>query len=688
MIEDSLQRSRNGLQQTFASIVRLRGWALAGLGIAIAALGQALTTRTVPDRLGWLTFLADDIDKIFVRADSVSAAAVLLVAGALLFAFAAGDRASAEASGFIFAPLRWAAGLRSREGAIVSGLSVVGLALFAFIIVRLATQPYQHWVAILLPAALVLMALPFFWRDRVQGRLRVNLARPMLAEGGFLAAVIGVFMALNIIDLTSWKYAAVGDEYDAFLYAKGIADGNLLNPFSQRAGVEGIQPVLSSMVDAAFLKAFGGDLFAWKLRLVVTAAASFVPFYLLVRELFSRRVATVALALFASSHYLFAYVHHPLYVDALLPTTLALWLLVLGLRRDSTLALFASGAAAGLGFYTFYPGRTVVVIMALYLLTFGRRSIRPATVLPLGLGFVALVGPLFAVDGWYVIDKMFGVSAIAYDEGIVGPRITRFVHNVARTAMAFNYSESAVHYVSGSLLDPVTAVLYALGIGVVLTRLRHPAFRLVLVWWFVSLAVTGFTNPYPTVAITRLHYVIPVAALLAALAFDQSLGPVMERLRRPGVRVAVATVALGLFMVPVLYLNLHRFWYETPHEQGTPTPEAVAVRAYFSDECRDNPQGVTVIAYVPGALLQLVFDAYQLGDRAPDIFNFPDALVALDAKEAEGATLKDGCFVLIPHHDAPDLWQEVRDRIQGMYPQKEVTTVTDLAPRNQVLLFH
>lgn len=662
--------------------------ALAGTAIAIAALGQALTTRTVPDSLDWLTFLAGSIDTMFGRPESVSAGAVLLVAGAVLYALAAADRQASDASAFSFAPLRWAADLRSREGAIVLGLSAVGIGLFAFIIVGLATQPYQHWLAILFPVALVLMAVPFFWRDRNQGSLRVRLSQPMLAEAGFLVVVIGAFIALNIMDLTSWKYAAVGDEYDGFRYAKRIAAGNIINPFSQRMGVEGIRPVLGSMVDAAFLKAFGGDLFAWKVRLVVLAAASFVPFYLLVRELFSCRVAIAATALFASSHYLFAYVHHPTYIDALLPTTLALWLLVLGLRRNSTLVLFASGAAAGLGFYTFYAGRAAVVVIALYLLTFGRRSLRPTTVLPLGLGFIALVAPMFAVDGWYVVDRMFESSTVAYPEEIVGPRATRFLQNIVKSLLAFNYSESTRHYVSGSLLDPVTAVLYVLGLGLLLTRLRHPAFRLVLIWWLVALAATGFTNPYKGVAISRLHYVIPVAALLAALAFDQGLRPTIDRLRRPAVRVAVAGVALGLLMVPVLYLNLHRFWYETPHEKGAPSAAAVAVRAFFSDECRDNPQGVTVVSHSPTALLLLVFWAYQLGDREPELLNYPDALAALDAKQAGAATLKDGCFIVLSEGGNPELPKTVIARIQALYPQKRLSIVTDLAERHKVSLIH
>jgi hypothetical protein len=62
-------------------------------------------------------------------------------------------------------------------------------------------------------------------------------------------------------------------------------------------------------------------------------AATLIPFFLLLRELFSWRVAAFSTALLAASHYLIAFSHTGFNnLDALLPTTLAMYLLVLGLR--------------------------------------------------------------------------------------------------------------------------------------------------------------------------------------------------------------------------------------------------------------------------------------------------------------------------------------------------------------------
>ena len=74
----------------------------------------------------------------------------------------------------------------------------------------------------------------------------------------------------------------------------------------------------------------------------------------------------------------------------------------------------------------YYTGRVIVVIIAIYLLTFGRRMLRPNVILPLAAAFTIVVGPMFAVNGWYVIHAMLGQSAIEYSSTIVGSRTTRF----------------------------------------------------------------------------------------------------------------------------------------------------------------------------------------------------------------------------------------------------------------------
>jgi hypothetical protein len=365
-----------------------------------------------------------------------------------------------------------------------------------------------------------------------------------------------------------------------------------------------------------------------------------------------------------------------------------MWLLVLGLRKNSTLALFASGAAAGMGFYSYYTGRVIVVVIAVYLLTFGRRMLRPNVILPLAMGFVVVVGPMFAVSKWNVIHTMLGQSAIDYSSTIVGSRTTRVLHNIVLSLVSFNYSGFGRHYVWGSLLDPISAVLYVLGLGLAISKVRNPAYRLLVVWWGVGLAACGFTNPYPGVAITRLFFLLLPIAGLCALAVDKAL-QIADRLwRPPALRTGLASVVLVGVAVPVLALNLHRFWVETPTRYGTPTVEAVAVRAMFSDACRDHLPSVTIIAINPGALLPRIFEAYDLGYRTPTLYSYEQALAAFPAGGERPVGLNDDCIIFIGHHDKKDLQTQVLSRLKVLYADKQWDDVTDYSGLRPLTLIH
>lgn len=688
---------------------------LGALGIVLATLGQAVTTRTVPSALSWLVFFDGRLRSTYgVAAESVAAAVILLAVGALLFALASRKSASDEETP-PFEPLAKGWHPTSRGDYIVVAMFGFGVALFTAIIIRLLDGHYSHGLALLFLLSVLLLATPFLRRDRQQRvRFQPRLSPVMAAEAGFLAVVIAGFVFLNVHDLTNWRFSAIGDEYIWYYEAKAIADGADFNPFSQ-AGPRQAFPVGTSALHAVTLKIFGGDIFAWKVHLVAVAAASFVPLYLLVRDLFSRRAAIFAIVILASSHYLFAYVHHPPYIIELLPSVTALWLLTLGLRRNSTLALFGSGVAAGFGFYVWPAARIAIVIMAIYMLTFGRKSIRLATVLPIAVSFVAMVGPLFAVERWNAVASMPGGTALGYGSAsVVGDRLDRIGFNIVRSIMAFNFNPNPFHYVSGSLLDPVSAVLFVLGIGLALSKIRHPAFRLLVVWWVVALAAAGFTNPYGRTAITRLHFVLPVAAALGGLAVDQALHLLHNLRPNVAIRTVLAAAALGVLIPLLLFLNLQRFWSETP-QSGPTTVATVAVRAVFSSMCQDRLPDVTVVARQPGALLAGVLGSYQLGEktptllpyqdgidlsalipnpfdsqrprpRPPPLVPYKDALAVFRSEALARGHIPDGCIIVTRENDP--LAETALARLRSRYPDKQQIVLTDHTGSREVTVLY
>ncbi|HZP57386.1 MAG TPA: glycosyltransferase family 39 protein [Dehalococcoidia bacterium] len=672
---------------------RLQSWAAPALAIVLTIVagglawgGQALTTRKLPESLSALDLLQGWFGVYFNRRE-ISAAFILLCAGGLILGAVSAWRDATPKAEPLLRPvraLRFAAAL----DAIVLMASAVGIALWALFLWVLYDDRYTHWLNIVLALAIALMLLPLARHDLEGRRPRIRWSWWVVAHVAFAAVIAGAFIYLNARDLRSWKYAAVGDEYNSYNYALAIMKGGAFNPWSHR-GADQLAAVLGSASQALVMKLGDGDNFAWKLWDIVVTALALIPFYFLIRELFHTRLAVLATIFFASSHYLFGYAHHGLYLDGLLPTMLGLWLLVLGLKHDSTVALFVAGLALGIGFYTFESGRAAVIVVAAWMLTFGWRVFRPSVFVPLAAGFIILALPLFAADGpRHVIDQMFGQSAVKYSSTITGDRIERFKTNVQFSVVSFNYSNAGRHYVWGSLADPVTAALFVLGLGVAAFRIKQAAYRLLVIWYVIELGFGGFSNPYPMPPISRLQAVVPPLAALAAVGVEALLAPFAWRSPARALiddrrwQFGLGAVAVGALAPLVLYLNLYRFWYEMPHKFGEPTNETAVVRAY-QEHCEGRP--TTIIAKDPLALLQKVFASYHATPEPVYVY-YPAAAGAIGNPAAKDFGDPE-CVIVQPGAPEPAQQQAVLDGIPKRWPQFQGTTVTDISKQRQAYLF-
>jgi 4-amino-4-deoxy-L-arabinose transferase-like glycosyltransferase len=182
---------------------------------------------------------------------------------------------------------------------------------------------------------------------------------------------------------------------------------------------------------------------------------------------------------------------------------------VLGQRRKSRLLLYASGIAAGLGFYTFFSARATLLILLLFVLTQRHRWEKLRRLWPLALGAAATITPLLVATGGSVITAM--TSQAGAEQGSL---LERRVSNLWIDGLAFHFSSWTSHWVSGPLLDPISGVLLAFGIAVALVGIRLESMRLLLIWAAIALLVTGILSPYDHPTVTRLHYCLPPLALL------------------------------------------------------------------------------------------------------------------------------------------------------------------------------
>jgi 4-amino-4-deoxy-L-arabinose transferase-like glycosyltransferase len=615
---------------TLRTFARQTAWLLVALGIGLAVAGQAATSRNLDSHLHLLAGAVRRMHVLVVygaHPRTVVFSGILLLLGGVLFAI--GTRGDARDGDTVFdgtAPAVHWTGWRAPATVIAALLLAAGALVSAYVNIKLLRGDYAPSLVwwFLLSIALV---------DRAIRMSPWSPARPLSFwprpwEWAVVGAAVAYFVIVNLHDLNSWRYAAIGDEYAFFSFAKAMQNQTLQpNVFSQ-FGVYIQRPVGTSGLQAASMAVFGADSYGWRMATPIALAATIPALYILARELFDRAVAVYATLMFAVSHYLLSY-SHTVYdnVFAILPFTWSLALAVIGLRRSSPAWLYAAGVVAGLGFYTFPTARMAPIVLFLFLVTLGRRAWHPAILLPIGLGLLVTVLPLFASDGLDAISASRDRTVFGFtpDHEAVGIRI---LQNLPRSSLVWSYNPNAGHFVSGSLFDPVSAVLLALGLGYGLARIRQQAYRLLAIWLGVTVLFAGVFSPYDRAPYDRLHLLLPVVSIYAALALD-ALVRLGSRVV-PGRRgmVMYAGVAAFIVLAPVLaYLNLYRFFIDSPKVVPS-TEERIALGGLESSACR-GAASTLIIIREPRPLLDPALDTYGF-DRSIQTRSVADAAAARD----------------------------------------------------------
>ena len=550
----------------------------------------------------------------------------------------------------------------------------LGLLLWLVLLLRLVNGSESAWDLVLWLSSALLLTIPFVSRLRVHRRLSRELRTDILV----LSALVGIFLALNIRDLDDWYYSAIGDEYAFYLSARAILDDGLSRPFSQ-SGVYGFHPVLNSAYQAASMAVFGQDNLGWRLASVLSVAVTIPGIYVIGRLLGDRRVAAIAALLFVFSHYMFAYAHTGYNIaHALAPTVWAMAFLFLGLRRQSALLLMVAGLVAGLGLYTHYSARVALVVMAVFAVAHPQLRVRLLGLWPVAVGFVLAAAPIFAVSRGEVVSRMLEQVPGGYSSDVTGPVGERLLANLSKTLLAFNYNPDMFHYVSGPLLDPVTAVLAVLGVGLALGRVRRPHYRFLLVWAIAAMAVTGLLSPYSQVAISRLVFVVPPLALLAGFAGSYLWESVVTALPNSSKRWVGAGLVAMLALV-VLTLNVKQFWSDTPKVFHL-TQEAVAMGAMRSGACGGDMAATIVVAKATEPLLRPALIAYSSHGTLPRLIDHGDLgtgeALALDAARCV-------IFVHPEERAAQEALKELGRRYTGWRP----VSFSDRAGKGTVTIF-
>jgi DNA-binding beta-propeller fold protein YncE/4-amino-4-deoxy-L-arabinose transferase-like glycosyltransferase len=341
---------------------------------------------------------------------------------------------------------------------------------------------------------------------------------------------------------------------------------------------------------ALSFKLIGVSVLAMRLVTAVLGVLTILAFYFLFRQLFGPGLGLVGAYLIATSrwHINFSRV---VFDAVLLPLLAALsfYFLFKGLHSRRRTDFLWGGLALGLGLHTYASFRLIPFVIVLFLLYkaltergFVRRS---------GLGvaiFVLASFMVFAPLGQYALNNWKGFSLRTKEASILTkrdqPDLAKALWNNTRAhLLMFNYrgDRNGRHNLPGEpMLDFVTAVLFATGLGYGLYRWREPR-----CFFFLTCLVVLLLGGILSVDFEAPQALRAIGTLLAACFFACLT---LERLwvgcqRSFGARAKLPALA---FIVPLLvysgWANFHTYFYRQARDfavwNAFSTPETLTAR--------------------------------------------------------------------------------------------------------------
>ena len=553
--------------------------------------------------------------------------------------------------------------LPMRSAPLRVGSALIGGVALALLSARMLAGQTAGWNLLLWFAALGAFLALFASRPRLPRRI----SRERWLDILIVLAMTALFVGLNARDLNHWYFSAIGDEYAHFTLARTVAQEGIQRPFSQE-GVYNHHPYMVSIYQSVFMRLFEVNNFWWRFTSVLSGALAIPGMYIAGYMLGGRRAAIAAAALLAFSHYMFAFSHGGFaHLDSLQVTAWAVALLLLGMRRNSRMLLYAAGVAAGYGLYTHYSGRIAGPVVLLFALT----VVQPRdwrSLWPLALGIATAAMPTFLLERDELFTRMLGQVVGGYDESISGAAGERIVNNIVNNGAAFSHNPLSHTYVAGGLLDPISAYIAALGIGFAIGRIGAPSARLLLIWFAVAFTVVGVLNPHSSVAITRMYSVLPPLLLMGGMLAARLLDGLLPLGKDGAVyraRLLQTAGVMALVGALILALNIRQFAFETPKVYHT-TQEALAMGALQTHPAcvGGRLEDAVMVAENTESLLRFVLEARYPNRALPLRI---DHRHILDGTAA--AVESPSCVIYL--HPGQDAAQAFKADMERRYPSGE-----------------
>ena len=289
-----------------------------------------------------------------------------------------------------------------------------------------------------------------------------------------------------------------------------------------------------------FLNFFGVNPFSLRLIAAIGGSIAIPAVYLLARQVSGHRIAMIAASLLLMSH---TQIHFSrtvavAYIQGTWLIPLELYFLLSGIMKKSSWRAALGGMILAIHFSVYLDAQIMTALILVYLLiafVFLRSWLKPALqqVAVFWTGFAVMILPEFAYVWEHPAeffnrlskDGMFQTGWLAQEMANTHSTIFEILaQRIVHTFLSLIYYPSFDFYgTSSPVLSLLTAILFLLGLGIMLRKTRLPGFLLLNgYFWSGILSVAIFSLP-ASADTYRVLIVLPVALIMAAVGLDSLL---------------------------------------------------------------------------------------------------------------------------------------------------------------------
>lgn len=525
------------------------------------------------------------------------------------------------AVGKVRRPRRW--------GALALAGPVLGAVLLAAALYLFAGDPRLHGRAWLLYLAAVAAATTPALALKPEKRSVPAIGR---AEAVALALILAAGLAFRLNLIGSVPYGVWFDEAQNAIIATQI----LHDPTFRPVFVSGLSqmPALPFYYFAGFVALLGPGVLAVRLAATSAGIAAIVICWLLGRELFGRGTGLAAAALLAVSRWHVDFSRFGMtmvFLSVFLPLTLLLY--VRGQRQRSPRYAVLAGLSLGFGLQFYYAMAAVPILLAVDLI---RRMVggRHAALRVLGLFGLTIAATVVAYapvlqyglrhPGEY--GERFRTASILPPGALrklpsfllkLSPERDQVVEALERSTLEhlgmfhLRGDANGRHNLPGApMLDPLSGLLFAVGLLWCLARIRETR-SMMLLLWFAAMLVCGILSlGFEAPQGARSFGLTPLLALMGALPLVQ-VGRYIARGGRGATWRTGGVAAVAALLMLAGYSNWHTF-FGVQRWDGTVWASFSTLETKIARVVRN--EGVGADVYVPDEYLntpteQLILDA-------------------------------------------------------------------------------